>query len=120
MWSWEKKNKLDNLETQNHILRNEIETLNIKLKNAQSFIDKINDDIGKSSFVFDFKGMKVFSVERNISDNRPVTIIGYLLPEPFTTEENGVVTKDTIREWFLYCDQERHEKLVEEFKKSLK
>lgn len=111
------KNKLRVIE-----LEKEVSELNDKLKNAsvqldafKKTLDRINADVPASSFMFDFDRIQVFSIERNFNDNRPVTIIGYLLPEPVTTEENGVIIKDVVREWYLYCNQEQHEKLIVEF-----
>jgi uncharacterized coiled-coil protein SlyX len=95
----------------------QISELENRIKGFEKTLEKINNDVPASSFVFDFNTVKVFSIERNFNDNRPATIIGYLLPEPVTTEENGVVIKDVVREWYLYCNQEQHEKLVEQFRK---
>lgn len=97
-------------------LQKRVGELEAEVKEFQKVLDKINADVPASSFVFDFDTVKVFSIERNYSDNRPVTIIGYLLPEPVTTTgEDGIVVKDVVREWFLYCNQEQHEKIVEKF-----
>lgn len=114
------KNKLKVLELEKQVVELEKKLANagVQLDAFKKTIDKINAEIPASSFSFDFETVNVFSVERNINDNRPVTIIGYLLPEPVTTtEESGVVTKDVVREWYLYCNQEQHEKLIEEFNK---
>lgn len=89
------------------------------IKDYQKTIDKINADVPASSFSFDFNSVKVFSIERNYSENRPVTVIGYFLPEARVVENaDGIITNDIVREWYLFCDQEQHEKLVEEFNKS--
>ena len=72
---------------------------------------------GMCSFEFDFKAVKAFSIERNIHEGRPVTIIGYLVP----TEEvkDGVITNtDKIREWYLYCNVHKHEALVQAFREA--
>lgn len=96
-------------------LQKRVNELEAEVKAFQKTLEKINTEVPSSTFAFDFDAVKVFSIERNFGENRPVTIIGYLLPEPTVTEENGVVTKDTVREWYLYCDQKQHETLVEKF-----
>ena len=102
-------------------LQKRVSELETEVKQFQKVLDKINADVPASSFAFDFNTVKVFSIERNFNDNRPVTIIGYFLPEARVVEnDNGVITNDVVREWFLYCSQEQHEKLVEEFRKSKK
>jgi hypothetical protein len=102
-------------------LQKRVSELETEVKQFQKVLDKINADVPASSFAFDFSTVKVFSIERNFNDNRPVTIIGYFLPEARVVEnDNGVITNDVVREWFLYCSQEQHEKLVEEFRKSKK
>lgn len=101
-------------------LTKKVEKLEAEIKAYEETLKQINNEIPSSTFVFDFKAVKAFSVERNINNNVPVTIIGYFLPEARVTEENGIVTTDTVREWYFYCNQEQHEKLVEEFRKSKK
>lgn len=100
-------------------LQKKVDEQEQKIKNFEEILDKINADIPASSFAFDFDTVKVFSIERNVNQNKPVTIIGYFLPEARVVEnDNGVITNDIVREWYLYCNQEQHEKLVEEFRKS--
>jgi hypothetical protein len=101
-------------------LTKKVHTLESELEKLREILAKVNADIPASSFCFDFDAVKVFSVERNVNNNAPVTIIGYFLPEARVIEDNGVVTNDIVREWYLYCNQEQHEKLVEEFRKSKK
>ena len=80
----------------------------------------VNGELVTASVSFDFNAVNVFAVERNINNGRPCTIIGYLLPEPSVTEEGGVVTKDVVREWYIYTNTQNHEKLVEAFNASKK
>lgn len=88
--------------------------------NLQSRLKDIENSCRSASFEFDFKAVKVFSVERNIKDNLPCTIIGYLLPEPAVFTEDNVTTKEVVREWYLYCDEKQHEALIKAFKESRK
>ena len=78
-----------------------------------------NKDITTSSFSADFARMNAFAIERNISSStREVcTIIGYILKEPVVTTDGVVGNKNVVKEWYLYCSQEQHEKLVAEFEK---
>lgn len=79
----------------------------------------ISNSVTASSFVFDFKSMRAFSVERIIRDGQPTTIIGYLLQE-VENKDGTIKTQDKVREWFFNCNQEQHEKLVHEFEKAKK
>ena len=74
-----------------------------------------------ASFEFDFNAVKVFSIERNTKDDVPVTIIGYILDEPiFHATQEMWCPNPKIREWYLYCSEERHEELVIKFRESMK
>lgn len=70
--------------------------------------------VASCSFAFDFKGFRVFSIERIFKDNREYTSIGYLKHAPDKVDHNEVM------EWSFYCDREAHEKLVVDFQESLK
>ena len=96
------------------------EKLKQEVANLQSRIDTAYTETSESEFVFDFSAVKAFSVERNWNNGRPVTIIGYMLSEPFTTTEDSVTTKEVVREWYLYCSKERHAEIVEQFKQYIK
>lgn len=63
-------------------------------------------DNDSAMFAFNFDVVKVFSIERNIEDKEPVTIIGYLLPDQ----------PSVAQEWYWYCSFEEHQRLVESFK----
>jgi hypothetical protein len=110
--------------TDNNVLRNknkelelEVESLKKELAASKDVIKSINDNISKGPFAFDFKKMNVFSIERNVNANKPCTIIGYILKEP---KEDSDGSKDVVREWYFYCDDEQHNKLVEQFKAARK
>lgn len=82
----------------------EIEKL--KLLNTEQ-LEEITID---SDVYFDFTKVNVFSIERmcdNRTNGKINTIIGFLLPKG----EGKYETK----EWFLYCSQEQHDKLVKQF-----
>ena len=119
MWSWEKKTN-DNTEKN---LRNDIE-LTLKCNEIAVLKNKISEltnPARSATFFFDFSAVKAFSVERNLdSKDMPVTIIGYLLPEPVVTTEGSTTTKDVVREWYLHCDEKQHEAIVKLFKESIK
>lgn len=63
----------------------------------------------------DWGRIRAFAIERNIDHNGdPVTIIGHLLKR--TVERDGVqCQEDYTDEWFLYCSDETHQRLVDEF-----
>lgn len=121
MFDWFKKPvpKILNIEVydENKKLKADLEQLQEKY---QQILEMVNGELVTSSVSFDFNAVKVFAVERNINNGRPCTIVGYLLPEPSVTEDGGVITKDVVREWYIYTNAENHEKLVEAFKASQK
>lgn len=108
-------------------LKGEIEQLkfeNSNQKNAIAQLESIQKTIQNeqrnAEFVIDWKKMNAFSIERMMENNIPKTVIGYMLTEPVVTTENGVTYKDVVREWTLYCSDERHSELANEFKKARK
>lgn len=121
MFDWFRKPvpRILNIEVydENKKLKADLEQLQEKY---QQILEMVNGELVTASVSFDFNAVNVFAVERNINNGRPCTIIGYLLPEPSVTEEGGVVTKDVVREWYIYTNTENHEKLVEAFNTSRK
>jgi predicted RNase H-like nuclease (RuvC/YqgF family) len=99
----------------------EISDLKVKLEDANANVDRLkaqllrlqtNEDTAKATASIDFNKIKCFSIERNESQYRPCTILGYNL---LTDAENI-----GPREWTLYCSVEQHERLIEEFNKQKK
>jgi hypothetical protein len=109
----EKNRRIDELERELARYRDALEGERAKLKTIQ-------ESVRSENFEFDFNAVKAFSVERNIKDGVPCTIIGYLLPEPVTITEGEYTTKDVVREWYLYCDDKQHETIIKSFKESRK
>ena len=92
----------------------ELERVKNELTSAQRLVDTINKAMREASFSFDFEKMNAFSIERMAKDNLPCTVIGYPLPK--VEVKDGVETTSTsIKEWYLYCSDKQHEKLVKEF-----
>ena len=116
--------RIDDLEREvqrySEALRRASEALQQERNNFENFKKSIDDAARSSSFSFDFNSVKAFSVERNTADGKPVTIIGYLLPEPVVATGSETTTKDIVREWYLHCDEKQHEAIVKAFKGSRK
>lgn len=100
--------------------------LDARLQEAQNKVLALENQIkvmtaeeANASFAVDFKTINAFSVERNVHDGRPCTIIGYLLPKE-TVKDGGITNTDVVREWYLYCSINKHESLVQEFRESRK
>ena len=93
------------------------EDLARQVEDLKNKLDAAHKETRNAEFAFDFSAVKVFSVERNWSGqtDTPVTIIGYMLNEPGDSAE-----KEIVREWYLYCSNERHAELVKEFKEYMK
>jgi hypothetical protein len=82
-------------------LREEIQDL------RQNRLTQQEQEIRDSEFSVDWQRMRAFSIERNMKDGNPCTIIGYLKLD----KDNN----DCVSEWFLYCNAETHRRLVAEF-----
>lgn len=95
------------LSVKNSQLERRIEELEAELDTLKKGIES---EAAVASMEINFANMDVFSIERNVSDNKPVTVIGYWL-----TDKDGVKSSG---EWYLFCSPSTHEKLVEEFKAS--
>lgn len=90
----------------------------LEKKSNDSFRETMAD-VTKSSFSFDWKNGRAFSIER-IQDWMsheeiyvPVTIIGYHAPDSIPEDPDKV----KVGEWKFYCSQQEHDRLVEEFNK---
>jgi hypothetical protein len=62
--------------------------------------------VADSSFAVDFNRMGAYSIERIIQNGRPVTVVGHWTGP---NDENA-------GEWFFHCNQDTHERLVDEFR----
>ena len=108
---------LSDLKVENEDLRSEIARLKNQVDNYDRLLADINSELTKCEPVIDFTTMRVFSIERHVSNNRPCTIIGHFVNEPVVSSDGEmVVDRDVTKEWTLYCSNERHAELVEKFK----
>jgi hypothetical protein len=104
------KNLISALEREKAELQREVLRLKDTLQNVQKTLAASNDSIANSEFAFDFAAVNVFSIERNrSSDMRPVTIISFMIPG---------ATSPT--EWYLYCSDDQHQKMVNAYKQAKK
>jgi hypothetical protein len=88
-------------------LLSEIRRLEQTVEDLHTWIDARNKELEAkaraAAVSVDFKRMNAFSIERLTDDNKvPMTIIGYYL-------------QDKVGQWYLYCDEEHHARLVKEF-----
>lgn len=91
-----------------------------RVKQLEDQILNIQHESTEQDFVFDFSAVNAFSVERHWKDYRPCTIVGYTVNEPCVDSDKVVHNKEVVREWYLYCSNEQHAKIVEQFRASLK
>lgn len=104
--------RVNELEVELTIANNELIALRRKLADRDA-------EETKADFAFDFNSVNAFSVERNIHDGRPCTIIGYLLPAE-EVKDGTITNSDKVREWHLFCSIDQHKALVKAFKESRK
>lgn len=67
---------------------------------------RLEQEMRDSAFAVDWRAMRVTAIERNLKDGSLCTIIGYLIDDDKGTH---------MREWYLYCNEETHHRLVKEF-----
>lgn len=102
---------------ENDELKAENQKLKDRLDNLEKVLAEINSDLTKAKPVIDFDLMRIFSIERLVNDNKPCTIIGYFIAEPVLSSDGEmIVQKDVVHQWYLYCNNERHEELISDFK----
>lgn len=97
-------------------LEKENAELRAKLSDADEFIGQFNNEVEAATPLIDFDNLRVFSIERLIDNNRPTTVIGYWKAEPVVVGDEVVGSKDKVSQWYLFCNNERHEELVTQFK----
>lgn len=112
-----KSAKIKELECRVHDLDLMIATRGQWLKNKDEEIARLNDQIKQSiidsPIYFDFKNVKVFSIERLSNEKtgwKTNTSIGFILsngPDCFK-----------VHEWYFECSQAQHDKLVADFETS--
>lgn len=90
---------------------------NNSLTEANAKLRDIENETTKATPMIDFDTMRVFSIERNVAiDKKPCTIIGYYMNDPVLSSDGEmVVNRDEVKEWTLYCNEQRHEELVKKF-----
>lgn len=90
---------------------------NNSLTEANARLREIENETTKATPMIDFDTMRVFSIERNMTiDKKPCTIIGYYMNDPVLSSDGEmVVNRDEVKEWTLYCNEQRHEELVKKF-----
>lgn len=103
--------KAKRLQHENENLRIENDALRNNIASMQRHFDAITSKQHSCAASVDFVTMKAFSIERNIKDGFPVTIIGY-----WKSEDD----KKKLGEWYIYCDENIHEKLVKQFDEAMK
>ena len=108
------KLKLSDLKVENGELRVEKAKLESRIQSLERLLKSYESDVTKAKVVINFDEIRVFSIERIIHNNAPCTIVGFLREEK-TSEEGKFIVKDTTKEWYLYCNENRHEELVNEF-----
>lgn len=97
-------------------LKEENDQLTAELESLKKVLAGINNDITSATAIIDFDSMRVFSIERLVDKNRPTTVIGYWMAEPCICEGEVVGSKDVLQQWYLFCNNDRHEDIVKQFK----
>lgn len=106
-----------NIELGDRIKELNDEIAQLRLKHIDDLNKAVNKDIEGADFAMDYDACNAFAIERNAKDGKAVTIVGHFINEPVAFTDGQVQLKQVVKEWFMYCSQEQHNKLVAEFKK---
>lgn len=108
---------LSDLKVENGELKQKIKNLENQIGQYEKLLDGINSELTKCEPAIDFTTMRVFSIERHVSNNKPCTIIGHFVNEPVVSSDGEmIVDRDVTKEWTLYCSNDRHAELIAQFK----
>lgn len=108
----------EDLLEENKKLRDQIAQL--RLQHIDELNKAVNKDVETADFAMDFDLCNAFAIERNTRDGKAVTIVGHFVNEPVAFTDGNVQLKQVIKEWYMYCSQEQHNKLVAEFNEHMK
>lgn len=117
---WPFKSEVSRLRDQLEDVMDERDSLRKRLSEKSN--DRFREtmaDVTKSSFSFDWKNGRAFSIERihdwmsDVEIYVPVTVIGYHAPDSIPEHPDKV----KVGEWRFYCSQQEHDRLVDEFNK---
>lgn len=86
-----------------------------RIKDLEEYIKSLESSSRNLTFAFDFNAVNAFSIERNWNNGKVCTIIGYTVDEQTIHDNGKILDKQTVKEWYLYCSDDQHEKLVKEF-----
>lgn len=89
-------------------LRSECQRLN-------NLVNELKKKSRDCTFAFDFNAVNVFAIERNWNNGEDCTIVGYTLDEQIIGNDGKIIDKQVVKEWYLYCSDVQHEKLVQQF-----
>ena len=101
---------------ENKKLRDQISQM--RLDHLDALNKAVNKDVETADFAMDFKKCNAFAIERNAKDGKAVTIVGHFVNEPVAFTDGQVQLKQATKEWYMYCSQEQHNKLVKDFEAS--
>lgn len=98
------QSEVERLEKENRELRNVIEQM------KRDYAKQINvkwEEASNCEFDIDFEQAHIVSIERIVVDGVEKTMFGYLMPGSNKLQDS----------WHFYCSRERHNQIVEQFRK---
>jgi len=98
------QDKVEKLEKENGELRNVIERMN---RDYADQIKKKAEEASNCEFDIDFEQARIVSIERIVINGVEKTMFGCLLPDSNKLQGN----------WCFYCSREKHNQIVENFRK---
>lgn len=112
----ENMEQIQALQSQVAALRSHVQSVEAELQSKTEALKILNSAARNATVVIDWKTMGAFSIERMSKNDDIYTTIGYYL----NTIDDGGKKKTVIKEWYLYCSEEQHEKLCKEFQAYIK
>lgn len=113
----ELQKQIHELQWTEYRLRNRVDELERDATHREATIKMLQEyrssEAANSDMQVDFERMRAFSIERLVDDKGvPHTVIGYVLRVSPEDQQ--------IKEWKLECNQQTHDRLVAEFRNTMK
>lgn len=110
--------KVRELEHEVERLEQLVNSCEVAYNELVEFYDKRNKELEDPArdlpVSLNFGSMDAVSVERNVQNGSPVTVVGYKLRKD-VRHNNGTDTTYEIKEWYLYCSDKVHKDVVKQF-----
>lgn len=124
MWPFKKSKSVDDVKQFSSRVQEAQDSYEHQQEEHKQMFKKEVEKMEAQEPVIDFLTMRVVSIERHMRNMEiahyvfhiPVTVVGYIQNE---YNDDNRVKSSYIAEWTIFCNEEHHQKLVNDFKKYL-